>query len=337
MADDFAGDFRQAGYRFAARCAGETNRLAPQELLEPQLSASWTSVTRLLILIPAKCDFVIMRHEYESRFGAGVPGGIFMVQAVHRAVQALKELATGTQRLGVSELANRLEVAKPTAHALLRTLESEGLVTQDRETSKYQLGPGLVTLGNAYLDSHKLRIRAVTWADILATRTGCAVWVGVLVDRQVLVIHHAFRPGATGQTLETGANLPWNACALGKAIAAFLPPAQRAPLLSAELARVTGASIDDPDVLEAQLCTVREVGYALDNQEATLGDASIAAPVFDHTGEVTGAIALVGPVERFLSDPARHEGGIATREIARSLSRDLGAPRNAGLSADPHP
>ncbi|MER7701200.1 MULTISPECIES: IclR family transcriptional regulator [unclassified Streptomyces] len=257
-----------------------------------------------------------------------------MVQAVHRAVQVLKELATGTQRLGVSELAIRLNVAKPTAHALLRTLESEGLVTQDVETSKYQLGPGLVTLGNAYLDSHKLRIRAVTWADILATRTGSAVWVGVMVDRQVLVIHHAPRPGATVQTLDTGASLPWNTCALGKAIVAFLPPGQRTALLGTELTRVTGASIDDPKVLDEQLRGVREIGYALDNQESTLGDASVAAPVFDHTGQVAGAVALVGPVERFLDESAHHEGAIATREIARSLSRDLGAPRNAGLSAE---
>ncbi|MGA5821161.1 IclR family transcriptional regulator [Kitasatospora sp. NPDC094028] len=256
-----------------------------------------------------------------------------MIQAVQRAIQVLKELATGTQRLGVSELADRLGVAKPTAHALLRTLQAEGMVSQDRETSKYQLGPGLVSLSNAYLDSHKLRTRAVTWADILATRTGFAVWVGVLVDCQVLVIHHALRPGVTVQTLETGAGLPWNACALGKAIAAFQPAEERDRLLSGELSRLTGASIDDPAVLEGQLQGVRDIGYAVDEQESTLGDASIAAPVFDETGNVAGAIALVGAVERLFDESVRRESAIATREVARSLSRDLGAPRNAGLSA----
>ncbi|GAA2307842.1 IclR family transcriptional regulator [Streptomyces caniferus] len=256
-----------------------------------------------------------------------------MVQAVHRAMHVLRELATATPRLGVTELADRIGVAKPTVHALLRTLEAEGMVVQDRETGKYQLGPGLVVLGNAYLDSHELRTRAVTWADLLATQTGAAVWVGVFTDRHVLVVHHAFRPGGSVQVLETGASLPWNTCALGKAIAAFLPAERRKELLAGELLRVTGASIDDPERLATQLDQVRETGYALDDQELTLGDAGIAAPVFDRTGEVVGGLGLVGPVERLLADSARQECAIAVREVARSLSRDLGAPRNAGLRA----
>ncbi|WP_407284812.1 IclR family transcriptional regulator [Streptomyces sp. BP-8] len=256
-----------------------------------------------------------------------------MVQAVHRAFHVLRELATATPRLGVTELADRVGVAKPTVHALLRTLEAEGMVVQDRETGKYRLGPGLVTLGNAYLDSHELRTRAVTWADLLATQVGSAVWVGLLTGREVLVVHHAFRPGGSVQVLETGATLPWNACALGKAIAAFLPAERRTGLLAGELPRVTGASIDAPDLLTAQLDRVRETGHAVDEQELTLGDAGIAAPVFDRTGDVAGAIGLVGPVEHLLTDTARQECAIAVRQVARSLSRDLGAPRNAGLRA----
>ncbi|UQA92275.1 IclR family transcriptional regulator [Streptomyces halobius] len=256
-----------------------------------------------------------------------------MVQAVHRAIHVLRELATATPRLGVTELADRVGIAKPTVHALLRTLEMEGMVVQDRETGKYQLGPGLVVLGNAYLDSHELRTRAVTWADLLATQTGAAVWAGVLTDRRVLVVHHAFRPGGAAQVLETGASLPWNTCALGKAVAAFLPAERRKELLAGELLRVTGASIDDPARLAPQLDRVRETGYAVDDQELTLGDAGIAAPVFDRTGEVVGGLGVVGPVERLLADSARQECAIAVREVARSLSRDLGAPRDAGLRA----
>ncbi|MYT29124.1 MULTISPECIES: IclR family transcriptional regulator [unclassified Streptomyces] len=256
-----------------------------------------------------------------------------MVQAVHRAIHVLRELATAARRLGVTELAERIGVAKPTAHALLRTLEAEGLVVQDRETGKYQLGPGLVTLGNAYLDSHELRTRAVTWSDRLAAQADAAVWTGILTGGQVLVVHHAFRPGGAVQVLETGASLPWNACALGKAIAAFLPLERRSALLAGELPRVTGSSLDDPERLESQLDRVRETGYALDEHELTLGDAGIAAPVFDRSGEVVGGLGLVGPVERLLAEGVRQEHAIAVREVARSLSRDLGAPRNAGLTA----
>ncbi|AXI81003.1 IclR family transcriptional regulator [Peterkaempfera bronchialis] len=256
-----------------------------------------------------------------------------MIQAVQRAVHVLRELATATPQLGVTALADRIGVSKPTAHALLRTLEREGLVCQDPETARYQLGPGLVVLGNAYLDSHELRARAAAWADHLAGRVDSAVWVGVLNKPDVLVIHHQFRPGDALQTLETGASLPWNTCALGKAIVAFLPADQREQLLGGELYRVTSVSVDDPLVLKSQLDGVRRTGYALDDQELTLGDAGIAAPVFDRTGLVAGALGLVGPVERLLADDMRRDYAIAVREVARGVSRDLGAPRTAGLSA----
>ncbi|GGO95393.1 IclR family transcriptional regulator [Wenjunlia tyrosinilytica] len=256
-----------------------------------------------------------------------------MVQSVQRAVQILRELSTSGPRLGVTELADRLGVAKPTVHALLRTLEGEGLVVQDRESAKYQLGPALVGLGNAYLDTQELRTRSLTWADLLATRAGEAVWVGVLTGDHVLVVHHAFRPEGAVQILEVGASIPWSTCALGKAVAAFAPEAERRRLLAGDLAVLTGASITDAAVLNSQLEQVRGTGYALEDQESALGDAGIAAPVFGRSGEVVGAIGVVGPVERLLAESARQDIAVAVRETARNLSRDLGAPRGGARGA----
>ncbi|UGQ13496.1 IclR family transcriptional regulator [Yinghuangia sp. ASG 101] len=256
-----------------------------------------------------------------------------MVQAVHRAVRILRELAATGPRLGVTELADRLGVAKPTVHALLRTLEAEGLVVQDRSSSKYQLGPDLVQLGNAYLDTQELRTRALTWADQLATRANEAVWVAVLTGDHILVVHHAFRPEGAVQILEVGARIPWSTCALGKAIVAFAPAAERERLLAAEPAVLTGASITDPRQLAVQLQEIPRTGYAVEEQESAIGDAGIASPVFDRSGDVVGAIGIVGPVERVLAEAARQELAVAVRETARHLSRDLGAPRGAARGA----
>ncbi len=252
-----------------------------------------------------------------------------MVQSVRRAVAILRELAAGGPRLGVTELAERIGVAKPTAHALLRTLEGEGLIRQDTETGKYLLGPGLLQLGNAYLDTQELRTRSLTWADGLATRTGEAVWVAVLTGDHVLVVHHAFRPEGAVQILEVGASIPWSTCALGKAIVAAAPAPERERLLAAEPAVLTGASVTDRAELTAQLDEVQRVGYAVEDQESALGDAGIAAAVFDRSGQVAGAIGIIGPVERVLVEPARQTFAVMVRETARNLSRDLGASRTA--------
>ncbi|WP_228814583.1 MULTISPECIES: IclR family transcriptional regulator [Nocardia] len=250
-----------------------------------------------------------------------------LIQSVQRAARILRELAAGGSRLGVTELAERAGLTKPTVHSLLRTLEAEGLVAQDVETGKYRLGPDLLRLGNAYLDTHELRARSLTWADSLATRTGEAVWVAVLDGEHVLVVHHAFRPEGAVQILEVGASIPWSTCALGKAIVAFGPRDRRERLLAADLPVLTGASVTDSRLLSGQLDQVERVGYAVEDQEAAIGDAGIAAPVFDRSGEVAGAIGIVGPVERVLVEPAREAHAVMVRETARNLSRDLGAPR----------
>src|SRR5437762_12854811 len=101
------------------------------------------------------------------------------IQSIDRATAILKALASGPRRLGVSELADRLGLARPTVHGLLQTLQSHGFVEQDRHPDKYQLGPGVLQLGYSYLDLTELRARSIPYAHHLPTRTGAAARVRV--------------------------------------------------------------------------------------------------------------------------------------------------------------
>src|SRR6266487_3790251 len=162
-----------------------------------------------------------------------------MIQSVERAAVILKELGSEGGRLGVTELSERLGLAKATIYGLLRALEAHQMVEQDAETSKYRLGPALLQLGNAFLDNNELRSRSLLWAENLATRAQEAVLVGVLYGENVLVVHHVFRPDNSVQLLEVGAAIPWHACALGKAVVAFLEPEAQMEALSGEIGRAS--------------------------------------------------------------------------------------------------
>src|SRR5258708_27120436 len=118
------------------------------------------------------------------------------IQSIDRATAILKALASGPRRLGVSELAERLGLARPTVHGLLQTLQSHGFVEQDPYSDKYQLGPGLLQLGYSYLDLNELRARSIAHSDHLASRTGAAVRVGVMHGSGVGLGHHRLRPDA---------------------------------------------------------------------------------------------------------------------------------------------
>jgi DNA-binding IclR family transcriptional regulator len=250
------------------------------------------------------------------------------VQSIERAAAILRLLAGGPRRLGLGEVAASLGLAKGTAHGILRTLQHVDFVEQDAATGKYQLGAALLHLGTSYLDVNELRSRSLNWADALAARSGEAVRLGTPLEGRVLVVHHVFRPDDTFQTLDVGSLLPLHASSLGKVLLAYgtatVEPAQE-PGLEA----YTRHTLVDPERLARALAEVREVGWAGESQEMSMGEAGLAAPIRGHGGLVVGAIGLSGPVERICDGQGRPRPPLITliREAARAVSRDLGAAR----------
>lgn len=245
-----------------------------------------------------------------------------VIQSVDRAARILLALQSGG-RLGVSELAERLGLAKGTVHGLLRSLATHTLVEQDPATGKYMLGPALLQMGNVYLENHDLRVRSLRWADALADRSGLAVRVGVLVWPEVVVVHHVPAADASIALSEVGLSIPAHASCLGKAILAFRD--DRDDLVgSGELTRLTSATITDPDELAAQLDRVAETALATERQEAVVGESGVAAAVFGARGGVEGAVSVVVPgIE--VADLATGPMADMVREAAQAVSRKLGA------------
>jgi DNA-binding IclR family transcriptional regulator len=249
-----------------------------------------------------------------------------LIQSVDRASNILKLLAGGPRRLGVSELAARLELPRPTVHGLLQTLQAHGFVEQDRDSEKYQLGAGLLQLGSSYLDLSELRGRSIVHAERLAERANAAVRVGVLHGDTVLVVHHVFRPDVAFQVPEVGLELPVHATALGKVLLAYGRAEAVDDLLSEPLPVLTRGTLK-PAALRRELGAIHERGVATERDEAILGEASVAAPIFDVTGTAVGAIGVVGDTERLMPRGPARGLPAAVSEAARGVSRELGATR----------
>jgi DNA-binding IclR family transcriptional regulator len=249
------------------------------------------------------------------------------VQSIERAAAVLRILAGGPGRLGLGEIARSLDLAKGTTHGILRTLQHVGFVEQDRVSGRYQLGAALLRLGTSYLDINELRSRSINWADPLAARSGETVRIGTVLDGQVLVVHHVFRPDDTFQTLDIGALLPLHATALGKVLLAYradgAEPAE-------ELDRFTRRTLATPRALAVNLEQVREAGWGAEIEELTPGSAAIAAPIRGYGGLVVGAIGVSGLVERICDSQYRPFPRLVgyVRDAARAVSRDLGAARH---------
>lgn len=243
-----------------------------------------------------------------------------MIQSIDRAANVLG-LLQGARRLALSELASRLNLPPSTVHGIVKSLQSHGLVAQDSATGRYMLGPTLLRLSSVYLDTLDVRARSMRWMHELSRRTGYATRLGVEYFGDVIVIHHDRRPDETEQMPETGVTIPSHASAMGKVLLAF-DGEHAEVVLSKPLRALTGATIVDPDRLRAQLARVRLDALGIEEEEAVIGETSIAAPIGGEDGSVLAAVAVVmsssdwPPGDAVLTD---------LREAARNISRELGA------------
>lgn len=251
-----------------------------------------------------------------------------MIQSIDRAAKILS-LLQGARRLGISELAAALELPPSTVHGIVKSLQSHGLVAQERTGNRYVLGPALVKLSSVYLDTLDVRARSIRWMHDLSRNTGYASRLGVELFGEVLVIHHDRRPDGSEQMPETGVTIPSHASALGKVLLAYdLDHAQDA--LSRPLLTLTGYTITDPNQLEEDFERIRRGAFGFEAEEAVIGENSVAAPVCDGTGGVVAAISVVVPATEW---PVEKSVLTHLGDAARNVSRELGAPNWPPASA----
>ena len=243
-----------------------------------------------------------------------------MIQAIDRAAKVLNSLQ-GARHLGITELAAMLELPPSTVHGIVKSLQQHGLVAKERGSNRYMLGPALLKLSNVYLDTLDVRARAMRWTRELARRTGLAVRLGAELFDEVIIIHHNRRPDGSQQMLETGLSIPAHASAMGKVLLAY--DADYAQVVfGGTLRSLTGDTIVDPARLSLELARIADRGLATEEDEAVLGESSVAAPVVDAGGNVIAAVAVVLPTSEWPpEDPVLND----LRETARNISRELGA------------
>jgi DNA-binding IclR family transcriptional regulator len=266
------------------------------------------------------------------------------VQSVERAAAMLRLLADEEEPLGLGQIATALDLAKGTAHGLLRTLTEVGFVRQEPGTGRYAVAMDFLTLGATRLDINELRARALNWTDVLAARTGAAASVAVFRDGRAVRAHHvlAGQPGrsastaadqATSDELVTAlqATLPLHASALGKVLLAYDPGAGRMVADGGAdlLVRFTRSTVTDRVQLYRALAELRDCGWAAEVDEQRPGRSGIAAPVRDRGGHVVAAVGIEGPTAQVCEGRTRPAPALVghVQRAAQAISRELGHGR----------
>jgi DNA-binding IclR family transcriptional regulator len=148
--------------------------------------------------------------------------------------------------------------------------------------------------------------------------------LAVLDGREVLYLDvmessHTFRLAS-----EVGMRRPLYCTALGKAMLAFIPEEEQQYFLSRmAFEKLTPHTIKNVQQLRKETASIRQRGYAIDNEEAYLGSRCIAAPVFDASGKLAAAVSVSGPTTRVTREKVA-EFAAAAKSAGAAISKNLG-------------
>ncbi len=244
------------------------------------------------------------------------------VQSVMVAVRVLEALATSGGPMGVTELARSLGVPKARVHRHLTTLRGMGLVDQERSTERYRLGWKLIHLGQSASEQFDLRKIAEPHLTRLRDAARQTAVLAVPAEGEALVIAAVENDNKISISVKPGNRIPPHCSAQGRLVLAFAPHDLRTRVLGRKLAAHTQHSLTDPKAIAARLEQIRQRLWENAPSEVIIGIDTLAAPLFDHGGELVGTVGIVGSVQ-FISDPPDSNLVKAVQGCAATICRAL--------------
>src|SRR5258707_5314517 len=185
------------------------------------------------------------------------------------------------------------------------------------------VGPKLVRLGSGISYQTTLRKISRPILQDLWKATTETVNLGILDGQDVFYLDVVQSPHPFRMASHVGTWRPLYCTSMGKALAAFLSTTEKDPGLSSlRFERFTPHTITRLSRFRDELEWTKQQGYALDDEEATLGARCVGAPVLLEGGKVAAAISVAGPTTRI----AREKIPIYARAVlaaARAISRHL--------------
>jgi DNA-binding IclR family transcriptional regulator len=216
-----------------------------------------------------------------------------MIQSVKRATDIISLFSSSRTALGITQIAGLLNLNKATTWGLVSTLEKQGFLQQDPETSKYGVGAKLFELGMVYLGNLEVNAKASRSVHELANRTGFNSRVGIWDGGTVLITLLALPKSEDSLSHQLGPRVPAYCSGVGKALLAYLGEEELQKYLQeTELIRHTRTTIVTAEELLDDLKETRERGYSISAEEMIPGVVALGAPIFDRTKRPVGSISL---------------------------------------------
>ena len=246
-----------------------------------------------------------------------------VLSSVKNALKILRAFKMNQPQKGVRELAAELGIGKSSVQRILVTLASEGFVTKDEETNKYELGVSVLELNSIVLSHLELHNEAIPTIKNLVEKCRETSHLVVFKDDEIIYLCKVESRDSTEIESHSGLHNYPHCTSSGKLLLAHSEPSYVEAFLKKGLIKVTSKTITDPALFQNELASIRKKGYSVSVGEYMEVSTSVSAPIRDYTGKVIAAINIVGPSNRISK---QHINYFATELIkaGESISEKLG-------------
>ena len=245
--------------------------------------------------------------------------------ALATGLRTLELLVSSHTPIGVTEIAEQLDLDKANAHRTLAALVRLGYVEQDTSTRRYSATVKVVELARSVLETRDLTVVAAPHLKSLWAATSENTHLAVLAGDHVVYVSMLNGTTMLAANTAIGQSGPLHCTATGKSIVANLPRGTTQGLVSnIEFEAFTSRTLTDPAAYEKELAQVRVTGYAVDDREYHPGVRCVAAPVFG-IGGVMASLGISAPADRLDNERLRVIAPIVV-DTAGRVSRELGGP-----------
>jgi DNA-binding IclR family transcriptional regulator len=252
--------------------------------------------------------------------------------AVERALNILEAAANRRDGMTNSEISRKLDIPKSSASYILRTLERRGYLRREAETGRYRLGLKILSLGGDAQANLDIADVALPFMRMLSEKIRMTVHLAVLDQGEAVYIEKVEAPGFFKVNTWVGRRMFLHSTSVGKCLLAWLAKDDVETIVKQQgLKKRTPKTITSITKLLADLEHVKQSGYAVDDEENSLGARCLGAPIFDGAGNVTAALGASGTLTQMDEDSMPRIID-ALKETARRVSRQLQRSGTAGAA-----
>lgn len=249
----------------------------------------------------------------------------YFLKSLAKGMHVLHTLANSREPLGLVELSRRSGTNNATVTRICHTFAELGYVRRDRQR-RFHLTPKLLSLGYASMNSLSWRQLAQHYLEWLAEKTGETVNLSVLQGNELMYL---VRINNTGRILpfdlQLGSRLPLHCTSMGKSLLAFLDKEELDRILTGyEFSSLTHRTISNESDFRQELARVKGQGYAMNDEELSVGLRSVSAPIMDSDGHAIAALNIAVPTRRVSREELEQRLAPMALETAGKIQRALG-------------